>query len=381
MLCATLERCISREAFLKEKQRYTHFVETISEGICRIDLGAPLRRTAPISQQREQLASSAVVAECNAAMARLLNQDRPAALINRPADLLLRYLDPNVLDELVEAGYHLRNHRVQVQGKTVRHFVVNTTAMERQGRIESLWISCTDVTEQVMLERRMVQVLEREQQQMGRDLHDRVGQQLAGTRMLMQNFSDRYLSGTDEQEGRRTIQRIVEGVKRATRDVSDLQRAVMPVQVGRDGLEQALQELASHVDQHAGVKSVYVHDGTDLRGHNDTKRQLYRIAQEAVRNALKHSGASTIEITLVTEDEDTLVLRIADDGDAFDSSSVDDADAVGLYSMRYRARLLGATLSIRTSPGAGTCIECRLPYADLPSETLPSTEGDPPSEG
>lgn len=368
MLCTTLERHITHKIRQREQRRYTHFVDTISEAICRIDFGIPVALNDPVDDQKAQVHDHGVVAECNSGMAELFGVSHPQALIGTSVHRLLRLLDTDVFDDLVNARYHLRNYRLHIPGPSSQYLIVNTTAMETDDCLESLWISCTDVTEQVMLERRMVDALEKQQHQLGRDLHDRVGQQLAGTRMLMQNLSERFFSNEDgegEMEGRRTVKRIVEGVKRATEDVSDLQRSVMPIQVERDGLGQALRELVSHINQHEDVEGFYHHDGTEVYDP-EAKRQLYRIAQEAVRNALRHAGASTIEITLRTTDDGTLELYVADDGAGFDPDNVDNPDAQGLYSMRYRAQLIGATYHLQTAPSGGTQVTCQLEATDAP---------------
>ena len=372
MLCATLERYISREAFRKEQEHYTHFVSTISEAICRVDFTPPIDRQMPTGQQKERVERSGIIAECNTSMAELFDVDHARVLIGRAIRSLTAHLDPSVLNDVIDAGYRLRNYQLHVPTESSsRYFVLNTTAKETDGSIESLWISSTEVTDQVMLERRMVKILEKRQQQLGKDLHDRIGQQLAGTRMLMQNLSERYFSDAEE-EGRQTIERIVEGVKQATEDVSDLQRSVMPIQMGRESLAHALRELVSHIDGHPDVAGIFIHDGTDVHKKH-TKRQLYRIAQEAVRNALKHANATRIEVALVTTDRN-VCLRVTDNGTGFDPPLVEESGAIGLYSMRYRAELIGGRMDLETDAKQGTSITCRLPL----SSDASSLE-DPPS--
>jgi signal transduction histidine kinase len=86
---------------------------------------------------------------------------------------------------------------------------------------------------------------------------------------------------------------------------------------------------------------------------------LFRIAQEAVNNALKHAAPSEIRIGL-EQNEGRLVLEIEDDGSGLDESQPA-ADGLGLRVMRYRARLIGAVLEAGTAAAGGTCIRCTLP--------------------
>jgi signal transduction histidine kinase len=220
------------------------------------------------------------------------------------------------------------------------------------------------VTERVQLERRMVATLERQQRRIGKNLHDRVGQQLAGTRMLAQNLAHRHFPDPEEP-GRTMIDRIVRYVQEAIQHVNDLQRGVMPVQVDRDGLAQALAELSSRTGMHEDIQCTYEHDGhTDVEDH-EIKLQLYRIAQEATRNAVLHAEPATIEVRLETNG-DALLLQVKDDGTGFDDPGNTSTDAAfGLHSMRYRARAIGADLQIDTEPGRGTVVRCQLPVNAL----------------
>jgi signal transduction histidine kinase len=364
MLCSYLQRQISEEALRRSEQRYRYFVDTISEAIWRVDLTTPIDTEAPAEEQVEALLSEGVVGECNEAMAKLFRLKRPNQLVGQTVGRLVNVAGRQIVEDLISAGYRLRQHEYVVRAGSARerHFVINTVGVREDGRLTSLWGSCTEVTERVELERRMVASLERQQQRIGRDLHDRVGQQLAGTRMLAQNLADRHFPD-DDQPGRKMIDRIVSYVQEATQHVNDLQRGVMPVQVERDGLAQALVELASRTDMLADVSCVYTHDGTTDVRHQETKLQLYRIAQEATRNALTHADPSRIDVELYAEDDDVVVC-VSDDGAGFEGpDSQPKESSFGLHSMRYRARSIGASLTIETAPGEGTIVICRVPQS------------------
>jgi len=364
LLCSYLQRQVSEEALRRSENRYRHFVDTISEAIWRIDVSPPIHADEPVEKHIEHLLANGTVAECNTAAAEMAGAETPEEILDRPLEELAEWMQ-TLVREIVRSNYRLRQYEHTDQDdRGKRHFVVNTVGVQEDGFWTGLWGSTTEVTERVQLERRMVASLERQQRRIGRDLHDRVGQQLAGTRMLAQNLAHRHFPEPD-QPGRPMIDRIVQYVQEATQHVNDLQRGVMPVQVDRDGLAQALAELASRTGMHGSIECAYQHDGvTDVKDH-ETKLQLYRIAQEATRNAVLHAEPDTIEVRLETNG-DSMLLQVKDDGIGFDDPGDSlPGTAFGLHSMRYRARSIGATLKIDTQPDRGTTVECSLPTDSL----------------
>ena len=364
LLCSYLQRQISEEALRRSENRYRHFVDTISEAIWRVDISPPIPTDAPVETQIDHLLANGIMAECNTAAAELAGAETPDAILGKPLGEVAGWVQ-TLVREIVQAEYRLRQHEHMdpVDGRK-RHFVINTVGVSENGRWTGLWGSTTEVTERVQLERRMVATLERQQRRIGKNLHDRVGQQLAGTRMLAQNLAHRHFPDP-EQPGRAMIDRIVRYVQEATQHVNDLQRGVMPVQVDRDGLAQALAELSSRTGMHEDIRCAYEHDGhTDVEDH-EIKLQLYRIAQEATRNAVLHADPATIEVRLETKG-DAVLLQVKDDGTGFDDPGDTSTNAAfGLHSMRYRARAIGADLQIDTQPGRGTTVRCRLPVDAL----------------
>lgn len=362
MLCTYLRRQLSEEALRRSEQRYRYFVDTIAEAIWRVDLQQPVPVDEPVEQQVEHVLEHGVISEANEALARLFKVESSADLIGRAVSEVLDVVSREFLYDLASAGFELRQHEyvvVKDEGRK-RHFMMNTIGVKEDGRIQGIWGSGTEVTERVVLERRMVEALERQQQRFGHNLHDRVSQQLAGTRMLAQNLSARYFE--EDEQGQREVDKIIEYVQEAAQHVSDLQRGVMPVQVDRDGLAQGLQELASRIERSPDIDCVFRHDGETDIGHHEVKLQLYRIAQEATRNAMMHGNPTQVKIEL-HGDPDAIVLRVTDNGDGFELSQADDqtASTLGIHSMRYRAHTIGAMITIDSEAGEGTTVEVHLP--------------------
>ena len=133
----------------------------------------------------------------------------------------------------------------------------------------------------------------------------------------------------------------------------------------------ALGELAEHARAVGKIRcSLRVPRSADMIDPV-TAMHLYRIAQEAVHNAIKHSGAKRLEISL-SQRRDALVLTVRDDGVGLDGASTKSwagGTGYGLYLMNYRSRAIGGTLAIRLPPKGGTAVVCTVPIRQSFSET------------
>lgn len=220
--------------------------------------------------------------------------------------------------------------------------------------------------EQRQLEQDIVSVSEHEQQRIGRDLHDGLCQQLAAigcaARALAEELQEQNLPGA------RDANMIEESVQHAVLEARNLAHGIFPVHVDRSGLATALSDLARMTSRLTGVK-IEVREGVDAQVEDpEAAMHLYRIAQEAVANAVRHghAGQVTISLDLVGG---YLELGIEDDGEGMAGARVEKSGAgMGLRTMHYRARELGAILQIQNVPGGGTRVHCRLPVQTQPGD-------------
>ncbi|WP_161604501.1 PAS domain S-box protein [Roseiconus nitratireducens] len=220
-----------------------------------------------------------------------------------------------------------------------------------------------DSSERKMLLRDLVGIAEDEQRRIGQDLHDGTQQELAGLGMLAQTLLNNLTNESGDQpdasrsKQRSLAQRIVEGIDRAHREVQTVSRGLVPGRLDQMGLVEALRELASRTDQLSGITCAFKCERPIQIGDDLTATHLYRIAQEALTNALKHARPEHILVALEYEDGQ-IVLRVADDGKGFDLARR--SDGMGLKTMQYRASLIGAGLTVEAVETGGTLVSCTV---------------------
>ncbi len=213
-----------------------------------------------------------------------------------------------------------------------------------------------EITERKRLEAEVVNVAATEQRRIGQELHDGTGQELTGLCMLSDNLAD--VLGDQSPPDAHLAHRIAEGLRQALGQVRALSRGLIPVEVDAEGLMAALTELTARISDLHGLKCVFECAEPVPVEDNNTATQLYRIAQEAITNAIKHGQARTIRVNLEARGQ-YLSLRIVDDGVGF-SPATGNGDGMGLRIMRYRAGQIGAQFAVRPSPTGGAVVSCTL---------------------
>jgi signal transduction histidine kinase len=206
------------------------------------------------------------------------------------------------------------------------------------------------------LEQEIISISEREQQRIGRDLHDGVCQFLVAIG-LTASMVNREL----ERESHvlaKTAAEIAELIQDAARQTRDLARGLSPVDRDEGGLESALEELAASTSRLAGISCSFVHPSPAEIRDNTEAIHLFRIAQEALANAIKHARAKRVVIALEAR-EGACSLRISDDGIGF-APNGSKKTGMGLSIMRYRARMISGSLEIRPNAPTGTVVACTI---------------------
>ncbi|HUL83879.1 MAG TPA: PAS domain S-box protein, partial [Gammaproteobacteria bacterium] len=325
------------------------------------------------------------------------SESRVRALLDANPDLIVRltrdgtYLDVHATDPRV--NYHLPLTMHDFIGRNVRDMFEPEFAREHERRriaalttgrmqrweyvrkdprgsarhIEARFVksgedevvvTVRDFTDRVELEREVIASGERERTRIGQDLHDGLAQLLIGVKLMLAALRDKLaLARSPLHE---EADSAVDLVSRAIAQTSELAHGLSPIPK-RGQLGDALRQLARQSEQLLGIHCDVFCECTAVPPSlsESTATHLYRIAQEAITNAVKHGKATRIEINCSTADG-RLELRVADNGSGI-SETPTDRGGLGLHIMNYRARGIGGDISVLPRAGGGTLVRCKCP--------------------
>jgi PAS domain S-box-containing protein len=215
----------------------------------------------------------------------------------------------------------------------------------------------TDITERKMLERAILDISGREQRRIGQDLHDGLGQHLTGI-AFMSKVQEQKLAEKSQPEAADAA-KIVRLVNEAIHKTRELARGLLPVQSDEQGLMSALQQFSSEVEDLFQISCRFECEEPVLVRDDAVANHLYRIAQEAVHNGIKHGKARNIVIGLHAADEGG-TLTVEDDGVGIAEPATNHT-GMGLHIMRYRVGMIGGAFEITRCGDRGTLVTCVFP--------------------
>lgn len=228
---------------------------------------------------------------------------------------------------------------------------------DEQGRLLKLVGTIHDITERKQLEQQVLEVSENEQRRIGQDLHDDLCQHLTGIEFMSHALQHRL-----EDEGHREAdlaRQVADLVRGSINQTRGLARGLSPVQLESRGLAAALHDLAAHVQQVFHINCQLLADpGVEVRNVT-VATHLYRIAQEAINNAIRHGKADRIDIEL-RSGLDFAQLRVRDNGGGFNPAGSAEAKGMGMRIMHYRAGMIGASLQVASGSPRGVMVECNF---------------------
>lgn len=230
------------------------------------------------------------------------------------------------------------------------------------GRRRMLFVIVRDLTEQKRLEREILEISESERQRTGRDLHDSLGAKLTGLAVLGKALAHRLAAKLIPEAA--AAQELASHLQAAVGRVQSIARGLWPLEVSPAGLPARLRLLAQETAKEGEVPCVFHEDPSAVVDDALQATHLFRIAEEAVHNAMRHSSASQIVVQL-KRDGSAVRLSVKDDGQGI-SADARTSPGLGMRSMRYRASQLGGGLEVKQGPEGGTLIECSIPVANLP---------------
>lgn len=216
-----------------------------------------------------------------------------------------------------------------------------------------------DITARQELKREILEISDREQRRIGHDLHDGLCQHLAGIEMLSQVLEKKLTPKFSEGAARAgEIARLVREAIAQTRAVA---RGLSPATLESDGLASALQEHAINTERLFGIRCRLDCEGNLSIPSPAMATHLFRLAQEAVSNALQHGHATIINLELKAE-PGGIRLGISDNGIGFDPAQLGTSSGMGLRIMSFRAGVLGGTVTWQRNPQGGMQVLCSAPY-------------------
>ena len=231
---------------------------------------------------------------------------------------------------------------------------------DKSGRVTHWLVLLRDITERKRLEKEILEISDREQRRIGHDLHDGLCQELTGIELLSRVLEQKLAARSKADS--KLAGDIAGHVRGAIGQTRLLARGLSPVTLESEGLMSALQEFAGNTEkifrigcEFDCVQPVLVNDPT-------VATHLFRIAQEAVSNAIKHGKATQIEIQLEENPRGTVVLRVTDNGSGF-SQEAPKQKGMGLQIMKSRAGMIGGTLTIENAQ-SGAQVICSVAIKD-----------------
>lgn len=303
--------------------------------------------------------------------------DEAKLSIKKGADIELEYRtlwpDGTVrwLQTRGRAIYDAANNLVRITGvsQDVTERRESEEALRRfNTKLESLVDERTEVIKMTMkelqrefaerrrLEEEILEIGERAQSRIGQDLHDDLGQQLVGMTILMGLLSGQLAAESHPQAAEADrLQSFLTGIISTTRNLA---KSLYPVELERGGLIISLQELANRTGLLAGV-TCKVNADLAFKFEKATEIHLYRIVQESISNALKHGKARNIVIDCTVR-RGVSTLTVTDDGSGFEPPEAGQRAGIGLHLFQYRARLIGAKLTVTRGDKGGCQVRCSI---------------------
>ena len=241
--------------------------------------------------------------------------------------------------------------------KGIRTVSIAAEIIELQSEKCIIWVGY-DVTDQIQLEKEVLTAAGRERYKIGQYLHDDLGQHLVGIEAMCSLLLKRLINQNNPEV--KIVEEMHEYLKEAHEKARATARGLCPVRLEENGLSFAISDLVAKTEKIFGINCIFHNFNMHIRIYNSQIAiNMYYIVQEAINNGVKHGKVENIIVTY-SSNEDNIYLSIEDDGVGFDVSRTD-SPGIGLELMKYRARAIGGSLDITSSPGTGTEVLLRFP--------------------
>ena len=332
-----IQERLKMEAALKE--RYEDLFENANDMVFTHDLTGQITS---INKTGERLLQRSRESMLSRNLIELMAEDQRVAA-RQWLDQVVKGADvPTAEWDFVNAA----GHRVKLE--------ISSRLIEQDGRIVEVEGIARDVTERRRLEREILEISNREQRRIGHDLHDGVCQQLAAITYLVDILGDQLQQKNAPEFAE--AERIGNLINEANAQARSVAHGLFPVRLEEHGLILALEELAASASNRYRITCRFVCEATPVKVDSEVELHLYHIVQEALLNAVNHGKATSVIVTLAAEGEQ-LKLTVQDNGTGFQLSG-QSRSGMGIRIMRYRAKVIGATLDLQSQLNHGTQITC-----------------------
>ncbi len=360
------ERRLAEQALQEKKQRLRSILNTAADAIVVFDLNGIIDTVNPTAEQMFGYTEQELLGQ-NVKML------MPAPFQEKYDNLFRRYQE-------TEAVNNFRVGREVIGIRKDGSLLPIDLSVSRVDHLGIFTAVLRDITERKRLEKHVLEIAAEEQRRIANELHDGTQQELAGMSMLaevlinllnqvpqkdLEGKSNGMIDTRVHKQLSEIANKLCQRLSDAGKHVRDLSHGIMPVHVDAEGLRSALALLASATNEAKGIncrfdcyESVAVENAT-------TATNLYRIAQESLKNAIQHGRATQIHISLGTQDG-RFFLEIRDNGVGFDPEDLPmntvtaETQGMGLQIMQYRARMIGGTLLVRRQSAGGMSIKCEV---------------------
>lgn len=337
----TTLRKLAQDALRKSEERYRVLVETMSDGLVQGDDTGIItfvndRFCEMVGNVKEEIMGNSIL--------NLIHEDDRESFMERISDKHLQR----------KSAFEIKLKSTPA-GK-IDAIVSPRPLIDDRNRIIGIVAVFTDITERKYLERQVLEISMKEQQRIGRDLHDDLGQILTGTGFLCESLVRKLANKSlPEAEDARGVSELINEAKDHTRMLS---RGLSPVEIDSGGIIAALERFARNVESIYSVQVTLKCDPGLTINDSMVETQFHYIVQESVTNAIKHGKAGHIILTL-KKVKGKIHLSIKDDGTGM-PADVDSHKGLGLRIMRYRATAIGASIKFAKNRGKGTTVTCML---------------------
>ena len=283
----------------------------------------------------------------------------PDFLPNEIPEMLDRIRNGEIID-------HYETLRRRRDGGLLDMSIKLSPVHDSRGELMAVSLIARDMSKRKQLEKEILEIEDRERSRIGQDLHDSLGQQLTGIMLRLKAHEGKIVRNTESDilvDDTREIQLLVRHAIEQTREMA---KGLVPITLQTNGLVEALQELSLYCQSMYGVSTEFSGPSGETGLSQIAELQLYHIAQEALNNAIKHSGSHVISVSL-RRDPTEIVLSVADKGSGIRDEG---SRGLGLRIMQYRANMVSGHFSILENEAGGTTVICRVPIPAAGQEVL-----------